>query len=174
MYPFAHYYHPVLYRLVSRANSVSYLWWYLRRKTKVKFMKREKEADLLTGVMRSIPLQMIALLPLTPILTRFVSLSYIKGCLFVPQFLIYDDSMLWVFVNLSPFDIVEEDWLLCRFEAFPFTVVLLEDDNFKVSSCVCFFWLIMLKVMIFMFHSFVTLFLAWWRFLAMEERRKWF
>ncbi|KAF3574208.1 hypothetical protein F2Q69_00061274 [Brassica cretica] len=41
---------------------------------KVRFISTEKEADMFGGVMRSTPLQMIASLPLTPILSRFIYL----------------------------------------------------------------------------------------------------
>ncbi|WZZ80942.1 hypothetical protein YC2023_101514 [Brassica napus] len=64
-----------MYRLTSRVNSVSYLR-YNRKKMKVRFISTEKEADMFGGVMRSTPLQMIASLPLTPILTRFIYLFY--------------------------------------------------------------------------------------------------
>ena len=69
-----------MYRLASCVNSVSYLR-YNRRKMKVRFISTEKEADMFGGVMRSTPLQMIASLPLTPILTRFIYLFYSRAVL---------------------------------------------------------------------------------------------
>ncbi|CAH2033806.1 unnamed protein product [Thlaspi arvense] len=58
-----------LYRF-SLTHALCFVSLVLRRKkTKVKSMRREEEADVFGGVMRSIHLQMIVSLPLTPTLT---------------------------------------------------------------------------------------------------------